>query len=544
MPRLIARKMLAYSTEELHDMLTGRFELVMDDGVVINTRARDCCYSSYAWKFHREFPNTPLLPKHLVTHVLDGNRLSSDTHLKLFGNVMWSVYDTYVQNCEREFNLSEIEFRDMLAEKIYRYINLLYNDLSYRAEPYVTSLDITDFIEVINEPSIKKANDELQPTQQSIDTAYDRITKALLNSEALNKNPLALADRSRLVKHKQVLQCVGPRGYLTDTDSNIFKKPILRGYVEGFRSFYDSLIESRSAAKSLIFSKAPLQQAEYFSRRLQLVSQFVQNLHMGDCGSNIYTHWTVRAPLVENGVTKRVGDLKLLVGKYYMDDDGVLKVISADDKHLIGRTLKLRTAIHCAHEDPNGICSTCFGDLSYSVPDNTNIGQMTCSHLAQNSSQLIISVKHYDGSSVVDGIILSKNDKRFLKVSQDENSYLMADDLKGKKVSLVIRADQAKNITDIMEVADVTTLNITRISEISDIGFALDIGSEIEIENIDVSLNKRLASMTYPLLQYIKNKGWGVDARGNYTVDMCDWDWSKEILTLPLRHFNMSDHSA
>lgn len=542
MNKINCRALLNIPTSELWDILTGSFIIVFDDGEELVTNAKQTLYSAYAWEFHRKYPQTPLLAKHHVGHMLGDKKFGSDTHLELLGTCMWSVYDTY-KDLAISSGTNEEVFRDQLAEMVYRLTNIIYNDLTYRLEEYVVSLDITDFISVLNHPDIKHANDTVVATQTSIDHTYSVINDVLFNSKDMDNNPIASAARAKLISMGQLMQCVGPRGYLTDTDSVLFPIPVLRGYTQGLRKFHDSFIESRSAAKSLIFSKTPLQQAEYFSRRLQLMSQIVQNLHYGDCGSTEYTLWQVRGSSMEKGALKRQGDLKQLVGKIYMDDDGLLKTINLNDKHLIGRTLKLRTVIHCCHPDPYGICSTCFGELALSVPENTNIGQMCCTSLAQKSSQNVLSVKHLDGSSVVDGIILSSFEQKYLKAAVDENSYMLSDSLKELYIELIICSEQAGNITDIMQVIDVETLNITRISELAEIGIKTIINGEVQITSIDVSLNGRLASMTYPLLKHIREVGWGVDERGNYTINMSGWDWSRSILTLPLKHFNMSDHS-
>jgi hypothetical protein len=555
--KISARFLLNLSVEELWDTLTGNFILVFDDGE-IETNFRETLYSSYVWNFHRHYPDAPLLKKHHVQTVLAGNRLGSETHLELLGNAMWSVYDEYVgkgkplsimtfgkQGWKMPAKgaavmgeiVAEPQFRDYLAEMVYRLNNEMYNDLSYRLSEYVVSLDVTDFIEVLRHPRVKAANEALQPNQKSIDDTYAVIESVLLSSDELPTNPIALASRSKLVNINQVLQCVGPRGYLTDTDSHLFRTPVMRGYAQGMRYLHDSLVESRSAAKSLIFSKTPLQQAEYFSRRLQLMSQIVQHLWLQDCGTTDYLLWHVRA-----------SDLKQLTGKYYLDEKtNALKTIHASDRHLVDKTLKIRSPLHCSCKDPYGICATCFGELSLSVPDGTNIGQMCCTSLAQKSSQNVLSVKHLDGSSVVEGIELTVEERKFLKAAPDDNSYMLSEKLKGKKVTLVIPPEKAANITDIMEVKNIEDLNITRVSELDELGMVVEDPAHPDAEPekpvLDVSLNRRLSSMTYALLTYVRQHGWGVDERGNYTVDMKDWDWNQSILTLPLKHFNMSDHS-
>lgn len=539
MRTIMARRLLQFTTDELWEMMDGPFKLVFDDGE-IETNAKETLYSTFAWAFHKEYPNTPLLMKHHVRKVLGSDRLSSDTHLTLLGNCMWSVYDTYKNTVP-----AEIDLRDKLAERIYQLTNLMYNELTYKLEEYVVSLDILDFLEVLDNPEIKRANETVEPTAVSISKTYSHIKHALLSDPTLKKNALSLAMRSRIVNSEQVMQCVGPRGFLTDTDSNQFPKPILTSYAAGIRSFHDSLIESRFAALSLMFSKTPLQQAEYFSRRLQLMNQIVQNLHIGDCGTTKYLLWTVHKPVVENGVVKQASNLKQIEGKYYMDDDGVLKVVHGDDVSLYGRTLKLREVIHCCHPDPYGICSTCFGELSLSVPAGTNIGQMACTSLAQKASQNVMSTKHVVGSAEIEGIVLSDHEMLYLKVAVDENSYMLSDSLVGMTtVELIIRADQAANLTDILEVDDVETLNITRLSKITEIGIRVVNGDSEHIESLDVTLNDRVSSMTYQMLDYIKRTGWNINDKGNFVIDMCDWDWRNSILTLPLKHYNMSDHSA
>lgn len=558
--RIRARRLLELSVEQMWDTLTGEFTLIFDDGE-IETNAKETLYSGYAWDFLRTYPQTPVLKKHHVHDLVQGkNRLGSDTHLTLLGRVMWSVYDHHVLNdlplligSQVRYNplgaeiiksadipANEATFRDHLSEMIYRISNKMYNDLTHRLEEYVVSLDITDYIGVLRHPEVKAANESVQPTQKSIDETYAVIRRVLLSGTDLPDNPLSLASRSKIVNVDQVLQCVAPRGFLTDTDSNLFRKPIMTGYAKGIRRFHDSLIESRSAAKSLIFSKQPLQQAEYFSRRLQLMSQIVQRLHPGDCGTKDYLWWKVKAPVIDRGRVMEQGDLKQLIGKNYVTEDGTLKTITADDKHLEGKSIRLRSVVHCACPDPYGVCATCFGQLWLSVPVGTNIGQMCCTSLAQKSSQSVLSVKHHDGSSVVDPIVLDTEAKMYLKVATDDNNYLLADGLKNKKVQLVIAQENASNITDIMEVKDVADLNITRVSELTHMGLRVD---DKPLVTLDVSQNRRLASMTTPLLRYIREKGWGFDEKNNFTIDMSEWDWSVPILSLPLKHFNLSDHS-
>lgn len=530
-----ARLLLTIPYDEMDNHLRGRFQLRFDDGLM-EVSARETVYSSFGWEFHRQYPHTPLLKQHHVADILKGARLGMNTHLKLLGKCMWSTWDAY--EAQGTVDLDE------LAKKTYVMANIMYNYLIHHCEEYVTSLDITDFVHVLDHPAILAAKEVMQPTENSIKEVHGVIKDVLMKDPSMDHNPIALTVRSGLANMGQVLQCLGPRGFVTDIDSVIFPRPIMRSYAEGLRLFHDSLIESRSAAKSLTFATAPLEDAEYFSRRLQLMCQSVQNLHRGDCGSREYLSWHFRPEVIEDGAMVRRSDLDLLLGKHYVDDAGLLQTIKPGDRHLFGRVLKLRSVLHCQHPDPYGVCSTCFGALSLSVPPNSNIGQACSSAMAQQTTQNVLSTKHFDGSAAVELIVLDEYQRSFVDTTKDRTGYLLAPELEGKDVRLEIGRDFAANFTDIEEVEDVNELSITQISEMPEIAVLVDTPRGIDVGHIETSLNRRFASMTYPLLHHIHQMGHTVNERGNYVVDMAGWDWTQPILVLPMKHFNMSDHSA
>lgn len=543
MKRLSARFLAGMSVEDLKKSLTGQFIVVFDDGEIV-TNHFETIYSAYAWVFHRTYPDTPMLKRHHVQHTLGGKRLNSDTHLELLGEVHWSVYDTYYKpdGTGKVSFSGEPKLRDDLARLLAITSNVMYNEQIEDCDAHVAALDILDFTEAMEHPEIFAANASVIGTPASISKTYSTIQSVLMDPAKLPHNNLAKAAQSGTVKMGQLLQCIGPRGFMTDTDSHQFAVPVLVGYAMGFRSILDSAMESRSAAKSLMFSKTPLQTAEYFSRRLQLMSQIVQHLHRGDCGSTEYLKWYVKDDVYHGKKRVTKGDLGQLAGKQYLDvDTGTLKVISRDDKHLVKKNILLRSPLHCAHPDPYGICETCFGTLSLSVPERTNIGQMCCTSLAQKSTQNVLSVKHLDGSTEIDDARLDFDGRNYLAVGVVGNTYLLADKLKGKSVHLVIPPERA-NMLDIMEPAS-ETMNVTRLSELAVIGIRIKEANREYIVEVDVSMHRRMASLTKEMLRHIRTHGYGIDDEGNFSIDMKEWDWSHPLLELPLRHRNMSDHS-
>lgn len=552
--RISARFLTTLSTQELWDSLTGKFVVVFDDGE-ITTNDRETIYSSYAWEFHRQFPETPMLMKHHVQTVLKGRRLSSGTNLTLIGNVLHDTYFHYVNNKIVPGAMDDVDFMDVLAKMAYGVSNEMYNDFSDYLMEYVTSTNILDFLEILDDPDIHAINEEVQKitptfaiqqperTEELIVANYAVIDSVLSDAKRFALNPISKAYKSGLLNKGQVHQCLGARGYMTDIDSKMFAVPVTRGYVQGIRKLYEHMMESRSAAKSHTFSKSPLQQAEYFSRRLQLMDQLVQNLHRGDCGSQMYQRWLVRPAVKRGKKTIFPADLPNLLGKYYLDEEsGKLKAITMDDTHLEGKYIRLRTPLGCAHPDPYGICSTCFGQLSFGIPRETNIGQLCCTSLAQKSSQIVLSIKHLDGSATVEVIELDYEEQKYLIAGPGGNTYILSPTLKGKKIKLYLRPEQAVNIGDVHYTEDIDARPASRFTEIDNVIFHIGEAKGYHAQELEVMLGRRLASLTHDMLKYAKKHGWEYDEHGNCIIDLSEWDFTKPIMQLPLRHFNMSDH--
>lgn len=535
--RYSAQKLLLVSTEEIKEKVHGNFILVFPDGEVV-TKAREVLYSSYLWDILREFPETPISIKHHVGNAFNNGYLGGQTHLKMLSEIVcWSIMESYKGR--------EHPTKDYLAQRTYELNNNLYNAMVTETEKYAPSLDILDLLEIQDQPLVRAAIDTVAP--DTIGACYDVITDALKKDESLAHNPLAKAVRAGLVKHGQVLQCIGPRGYVTDIDSHIFHTPILRGFVEGLRGFYDSLIESRSAAKSLFFSAEPLKDAEYSARKLQLVNMVIENIHPGDCGSREYMNWTIRPEeYTPDGHLLRRCDLEHFEGKYYADETtGKLKTLRSWDKHLIGKSLKFRSAVAgCAHPDPYGICETCFGELALSIVSETNLGHLCSAAMNQQSSQNVLSVKHYDNSASVETIQILDIYKGYIKASTDGASYMLDPRLRDFNVQLVISSNNVPGITDIMNVERVQELVLSHVSEIDQLTMVVSQGDLVVPPfPIDVSIDRRKASFTHDMMQHIKEVGWNLDDRNNYVIDMSEWDFTKNMMTLPLRHYNMSDHA-
>lgn len=548
MKRISARYLLQFDREEIWNHIVGEFRLLFDNGEEIVTNYREVGYSSYFWDFHRQYPLLPLLPSHHVAYVLNGRRLSSGTHIHLLSLIYWDAVAAYGFRTPLE--------RDPLVKLIYEVTNNLYNGMIVITEPFVVSIDILDFLEVTEHPAIQNELENLEPNRDSIDKCYKTIAYALHHDDALKDNALARAVRSKMVNEGQVLQCVGPRGYPTEVDGEIFKVPVLRSYFEGMQTLYDSIAESRTAAKSLYFAEVPLQDAEYFARRLQLLCMVVETVYHtelealdeatgqivkkydGDCGSQQYITTTIR-PKSENFP----GDFNFMIGKFYMDDDGLLKPIRKTDTHLIGRKLKLRSSLTCRVVNPHAICRTCFGELSDNLNHEVNLGHICSATITQKTSQSVLSNKHLDSNSRAEPVKLSREMLNYFRTGPVENAYYLNPALKGQSPKLLISEAEASGLTDINVVDSIDDMVVTRVSSIDLVGFSLTTKNTDDPHPIVISQHGRHGYMTTEFLKFVKERKWQHDARFNFVFDLEGWDYNQPIFKLPEMEYSYSKHS-
>lgn len=509
-----AKALAAMSREQLWALPDGPMKVQFDDGI-LDTDNRATIYSVYLWPYYSRFPNMPAL-KH---HHLGSLRIGSETHMTLLERV--------IQDCLVAYN-EELDIEE-LCKMAYVATNEMYNDFTYNLESNVTSISILDFVKVLRHPVIRKANDTAEPNRLSIDKTHAKIEGVLLDPKELVGNPLAIVARNGLVSMSQILQCVGPRGYLTDVDSHLFPHPIMRGFAHGLTSLHDKMIESRSAAKALTFTEKPLQETEYFNRRLQLLAATLSTIVPGDCGSDRYMNWFIEG-----------NDLSVLAGKYYLADKG-LRVLQESDTQLRGTTVKLRTAFHCKLPNSNSVCAVCFGKLARSVPKGTNVGHVSATALCEKVSQKVLSVKHDDKSSAGDVMELSEIDQKYIRVVSEPPAIKLAGRMANRHVVLTMKASEASRLPSIEYTDDVRELNVANISDLVAVELSF-IGSKDLPVVVPVSAGTRHSSMSHELLDYIKQKRWSVDAQGNYSVDLCDWDIEQPLFMLPLKHINMLDY--
>ncbi len=526
---MLAHELLAVSTKQLWEMSLPSSNLVtFDDGVEIDMTRKEILYSSYFWDLHRKFPRTPLLGKHAVNAVLNGEVLNSDTHIQLLENIFATVVEVYGYHTYTE--------REPVIIAVYQVTNELISDLVERSLPWVTTIHAMDFIKVLRHKAIQNANRNVEPTPESIAKTYGVIRETLLHAPDLESNMLGHAYRSKAINAQQLSQCIGPRGFVTESDGSVLKVPILRGFAKGLRSLYDLAAESRSAAKAHRANDEQIKIAEYFARRLQIVAMSVENLHDGDCGSTTYMPWFLQGKRLDEDGAVLKSDLRFFSGQWYLDEpSGELKCLDGSETHLEGKWVQFRSVLTCQHPDQHGVCSKCFGALSAHLPPRSNLGHVTGATLTQKTTQPIIGTKHHMASVAKTLIVLPPATFKYLTPDSETNLLYVNKNLEGKQLSMTMKCQELNGLPDIFNITSPELIPASKLGKLTSVLMSAD-GVSTEIT---VTVKGRESVLTPEFITFLRERGYTTDPRGNFLINLSEWDFKK-----PLLHLENTEYSA
>ena len=532
-----ARDLLNMDLDEITSIPTREISIEFEDNVTLKTTIRKVVYSWFFWKIHRNYTNLPVYSRHFVDHILakDNGVLNSNTHIALLTIIARDTIELY--------KLQEPKSKELLYSLIYQVTNDVYNELNKYIDSSVVTIDILDFLNLAYHPQVVEANNSLKPTPKNIERIHKKVL-SLINT-ADPSNNIVKAIKAKMVNANQVTQCLSLRGYLSEVDGKILPTPILSNFTMGLNKLHDFVAESRSAAKSLYFSEAPLEDAEYFARRLQLLTMYVERLDASDCGSTDFITWQIRPPeYTENNELVYAGDLKFMKGKWYYDENTKsLKAIEGNEKHLEGTSIKLRSPLTCKHPDKHAVCAVCFGKLAENINAYANLGHICSATMTRQTSQSVLSNKHYQGSSVTTDISLNEELARYFKVSKNKSSILLSPVAVKLKPKLIVTKDSVLGLIDALSDDHIDDINPVYVSNISEIAMSVFInGSEIT-ETYNMLQSNRKCMLSKELIIYIRDHRWTLDSSGNFIFDLINWDCEKELLIYPKKEYSFSDHS-
>lgn len=545
---LNVRDLMLYDAIELNSHLPEYCDLQFEDGVIYANVLRSTIVVSRAyWSYHEMYQGMPITHRHFITFAMNGERYKRSTHPKMI--------EIIIKDIVRHYNITNPAEIEGLTKQAFLITTEVLKITCLCGGEYVQSMDIIDVLDILQHPVVDSAIAEVKenPCNAVIQKCYRTIENFIKVSEELNSNPVVIAVRSGMVNTNQVLQCLGVRGFLKEVNNQIFKTPVLSNFTMGLYETHEWFMEARSASQSLYMAEAPLEDSEYFARRMRLFTGVVKNIWHGDCGSTNYASWTVLGPQYdESGKKSYQGDLPNMLGKIYLDEQtNTLKMIESDDPALWGKTLKLRSAHRCDYHDPHYVCSTCFGGLSLNVSRFANLGNLCSATGTKQVTQLTLSNKHYQASAISSSFVIFEALRSYL------TPYLVTN---GQHVCLTrhlvplfplvaVARDEFNGYLDIKNARteeDFDRLNPARMSSVSAINITLTKNGKTETGVLETKQKGRNTELTYDFLYYI----WehpeyvSVDRYNNYLIDLIEWDFSKPVLGMPDMEQSYADLAA
>lgn len=496
-----------------------------DDGDV-ETIIEEVILSWFLWELHREWPKTPCL----TTHHFAGKTITPHSHLDVLADIQ---RDCFVANREYEYD-SLLPYNAV----VFRAYNNLYNFMAGELTPYMTSISILDYIEVLEHPAVKAANDRIQALEgvsdRDIKEAYEEITAILDTDGVLEDNALRRAFKHRMVSIAQILQDIGPRGFVTDIDSHIFPKPIRTGYAAGIRELPDYIAESRTATLAEIMTGSPMQASEYLNRLLQLSVSRVKHLVRGDCGATKLAPWFIDT----------YKKFKSMEGLYFLNEEtGEQEPIDVQKHaHLVGENIQLRTVFNCLLSDRDSICAKCFGELTHSVHENDNIGHISTIEFQSGQSQEILSYKHHTGSSSVFGIYIDQVAATYFKITADTRHIKFIAKTNVTGMRLIVPRHAIRGFEYLMRIDSWSQVSPGRISWVEEIIIMPNADTD-EMIPMTVADETNKVHFTLDALKYLTSVEYIIKDNGDYVFDMSGWDVNKFLLGIPKVQFDVLEYT-
>lgn len=511
-----ARQIFDTSLADIWSLSEGGYQVTYDDGEVKPMRTRFIIFDRYFWELFKYHPQTPILHHCSTDSVVGTGYYNADTHIKLFERVFKHIVAVN--------HLDTFKQKEHLLRRIYQIIDLIQNEVLTQASPDVFTINAVDFVAVVQSPQLKHARENLVQTPEGVESAYKQIRQYVGNKEI--KNRFVDAYRAKSINDNQSNQCIGPRAFCTDLDRTVFRIPVVNGFIRGMGSLYELMVESCTAAKSLNATGTLIQQSEYTSRRIQLLTMIVNGVVDGDCGSTSYLPITVTEH-----------NLDSLKGKYQVLPDGKLKEITAEDTSLYSKHIQLRTVLGCRHVDSTKVCMTCLGNIGGNFANSTNIGYTATAHLMEKITQAILSTKHLTESVRKSFIKLEGVAAKYL-YSNDNGDLFFRPDMDLKGLVMVLPNLQVSKLVDVLNMEH-TNIGLSKIGELDTVYIKNLKSKPPQVETLTVAYKDRNSVLTRYLLEYIKSVELETDSRSNFVIPLDTLDKTKPIFNNPLKEANI-----
>jgi len=532
-------KIFSLPTNEILNLKTN-LDLVFEDGVVIeNCYYKDIVLWRYLLDLINKFP-IEITSDLWIEKYYTQNYFTGKTYLSLYSQFFKNFYTKKLDPDNDNTDILKHLFKSM-----YENMQMINRNLIREIIEYTTDIEIPDILEIqfnkeLIDAIIKSITNK---NQESVENTY-KVLHKIFSNRTYNENPVTMLYLSGAVSQDQVKQLLGSRGYLTELDSKLFAEPMTNSFALGFKNMYEAAIESRAGAKAQFLSTKAIQDSEYANREIQLVTMVIERVAKEACEHPTYVDFYIRGPEYENNKKIYDGDLPNIIGKYYLDTDNVEKVITIEDKHLIGKTIKIRSGVYCSHKDKKAICHKCLGQLSAAILNDDNLGNVTATYVNGKRTQSLLSAKHLLKSASTTPLKLSNLVLNYFTLKK-EKLYIKPAYLNKKTTNIFLRikqndawglkaASRSKNIRDIV---------LTKISKINKIDIVIvntKTGEIVKEETLELKSTNRYAFLSQQFLTFVMEKGYETPDEENYLINIGSYHYKEPMFIYEKKEFDFA----
>ena len=258
------------------------------------------------------------------------------------------------------------------------------------------NLTLETFLELYNKyPRIKEIMEtsfppEMQPNE--IEETMNKLMKEEIDIIKKDENnALAVMLRSKTgIKHKQLAEFTIAMSMKPDLSGVTIPIPINTStLIGGLNKPSYHYIDAIGARKSLIMNKKVMGTAGYFGK---IVLELARTLSLSKVESDCGTKHLLQITIDNDKMLEKYNN------RYYKlneNDDDLLLIDYEKDKHLIGKTIYLRSPITCACHNQNEVCHKCFGRTSLLNFDiASGVSGFQVEEVTKVVNQMILSTKH------------------------------------------------------------------------------------------------------------------------------------------------------
>lgn len=339
----------------------------------------------------------------------------------------------------------DIHNAKLLKKAIWQVWQDLYQFCSINLIPWVGTLDILDFAEIMEDPAIKpiiETKEKITPSMGTdvietyVDSHSKEIMKLMGTKGALQNEALYPYQNLSLLNKFQVPQTIYAFGVRTDVSDNIIGLPVVGSALSGLRDIKEYAVESLSAKKSAFYNQISTPESQYLGRKIHLLVSILQHIYARDCGSTLLIPFQVTAKNCMN-----------LIGKLIYVDGHPVHLDEVNVKNYIDQTIHMRSPMTCRFR--NGVCQVCGGKIFDNINRKINIGVLSAVQVIEPTTQKILSAKHLVKTTSIIYELPEQANKVLIRTAANEIHWRPQVYSKIKKHMLGVSLKDVHNIHDI-----------------------------------------------------------------------------------------------